>query len=167
MQVSTSMVYLLTVPIRIKTHEAWPCSFSSEKCLIPSHSIECGEGVSICSVKGCEKTVRKRKKEKRDETFDSDDRRAPKTPLERPHHGRWMTKYAIWARVSVTIPFFVFLFLFFSVNLKCRNLTWSVFYWNRKSFSRDMWYVMGSKIRIVTNWRKSQGVYASLRETTR
>ena len=25
---------------------------------------------------------------------------------------------------------------------------------------------MGSKIRIATNWRKSQGVCASLRETT-
>ena len=94
-QLSTRVVYLLTVPIRIKTHEALPCSFSSERCLIPSHSSECGEGVSICPVKGCGKTVRKRKKEKRDEIFDSDDRTAPKTPLERPHNGRWMTKYAI------------------------------------------------------------------------
>ena len=38
-------------------------SFSSERCLIPSHSIECGEGVSICPVKGCGKTKRRRKKE--------------------------------------------------------------------------------------------------------
>ena len=57
--------------IRIKTHETSPCTFPSWKCLIPSHSIEYGGGVSICPVKGCRKTVRKRKKEhhmKRNET---------------------------------------------------------------------------------------------------
>ena len=61
----------------------------------------------------------------RDETSDSDDRRAPETPQERPRNGRWMTKYAIWARVSATIPFFVFLFFVFSfpVSPKSRNLS--------------------------------------------
>ena len=61
----------------------------------------------------------------RDETSDADDRRAPETPLERLRKGRWMTKYAIWARVSVTIWFFESLFLvfFFPVNPKSRNLS--------------------------------------------
>ena len=73
--------------------------------------------MSICPVKGCGKTVRKRKKEhhvERNEmkhlTLMTEER---ETPQERPRNSRWMTKYAIWARVSVTIPFFVFCFSFF------------------------------------------------------
>ena len=115
-----------------------------------------------------EKEERAPHEAQRDETFDSDNRRAPETPLDRPRKGGWITKYAIRARV--TLPFFVFLFFwvfFFSVNLKSRNLSWNFFYWDRNLFPRDMWYVMGSKIFIATNWRKSQGVYTSLRETTR
>ena len=114
-----------------------------------------------------EKEERAPHEAQRDETFDSDNRRAPENPLDRPRKGGWITKYAIRARV--TLPFFVFLFfwVFFSVNLKSRNLSWNDFYWDRNLFPRDMWYVMGSKIFIATNWRKSQSVYTSLRETTR
>ena len=59
------------------------------------------------------KGLRKDKKEKEeraphgaqsDEIFDSNDRRARNSSV-RPRKGRWMTKYAIWGRVSVTTVF--------------------------------------------------------------
>lgn len=42
-----------------------------------------------------------------------------------------------------------------------------MFYWNRILFPRGMWYVMGTKTRVATDWGRSQGVYTSLRETAR
>ena len=59
-----------------------------------------------------------------------------------------------------------FLFSFFMLT-KWVVIWDRMFYWNRIWFPRGMWYVMGTKTRVATDWGRSQGVYTSLRETAR
>ena len=62
--------------------------------------------------------------------------------------------------------YYSFYFPFFMLT-KWAVIWDGMFYWNRILFPRGMWYVMGTKTRVATDWGRSQGVYTSLRETAR